>query len=355
MKFTLKAPRQLKTRFLLSICIPTYNRSAYLKRTIDSIVSQASFQNGSLVEIVVSDNNSQDSTLDICQHFSQLYPKSFVYHRQDTQVQPDINFKDVLNLASGSFLRLNNDTLIHNEYSLEFILSILSIYSLAPRKKITPYFSNDLISNIQSSVLCVSMNDFLILTSGISTYIGAFGVWREDFHRLQNTGPELAWKSCLGHVDCLFRMLELGRPFVIYNKKIAYIDKPVNHGGYDVGKVFVDEYLRLCRRSFLRGHINSKVFFREIRRSILFASSWFNNQLLYPDLYNFQFDLLSHRIRAACLGRPHLLLLFFFHQRFDFLQKFIRKFAKSRIQFLFLQFNFPKVLPKKIASPTNLV
>ncbi len=334
MKFVHNAPCQAQSRFLLSICIPTYNRCAHLKRTIESIVSQAAFKDGSLVELVVLDNDSQDATPDVCQHFLHLYPSSFVYNRQEQGVQPDINFRDVLNLASGSYLKLNNDTLVHSDDSLQFMLEVLANSSDRLGKKITPFFSNGLIPHIKSPVSCVSTNDFLRLTYGISTYIGAFGVWREDFHQVQSFRPEIAWKNSLGHVDCLFRLLDAGHSFVIYNNKIACIDKPANHGGYDVGKVFLDEYLRLCWRSYRGGHIAYQAYICEVRRSIFYASSWFNNQILYPNLYSFKFDFFYYRVRAACLGDPCLLLLFFLHQHFDLLLKLSRKTTKSLINFL---------------------
>ena len=47
---------------ILSICIPTYNRAALLKKTLDSIVNQKRFIDTDDVEIIISDNCSQDNT-----------------------------------------------------------------------------------------------------------------------------------------------------------------------------------------------------------------------------------------------------------------------------------------------------
>jgi abequosyltransferase len=47
-------------RPLLSICIPTYNRSQYLKQALETYVSNAAFDDE--VEIVISDNASTDNT-----------------------------------------------------------------------------------------------------------------------------------------------------------------------------------------------------------------------------------------------------------------------------------------------------
>ena len=46
---------------LTSICIPTYNGKEYIKECIDSAINQT-YNN---IEIIISDDNSQDNTIDI--------------------------------------------------------------------------------------------------------------------------------------------------------------------------------------------------------------------------------------------------------------------------------------------------
>ena len=50
---------------LLSICIPTYNRAEILDKSLESITKQDIFQKTDEVEIIVSDNCSQDNTHNI--------------------------------------------------------------------------------------------------------------------------------------------------------------------------------------------------------------------------------------------------------------------------------------------------
>ena len=56
---------------LLSICIPTYNRGNYLRKCLQSIEIQLDkkphLQN--LVEIVISDNHSTDTTKEVVNEF----------------------------------------------------------------------------------------------------------------------------------------------------------------------------------------------------------------------------------------------------------------------------------------------
>ena len=178
------------------------------------------------------------------------------------------------------------------------------------------------------------MDSFLKLSCGTSTYIGAFGIWRDDLHLIQNYFPELAWKNCLGQVDCLFRLLELGRSLVIYNCVLGTINQPINRGGYDIGKVVVAEYLRLCQRCFRLGLITRGSMLRETRRSIINASKWFNNQLLYPNLYRFEFKDFFVIVKTSCSERPILLAFFYLHMYFDYFLKFCRKSIKQLLLYI---------------------
>ncbi|MBR7037253.1 glycosyltransferase [bacterium] len=58
---------------ILSICIPTYNREVYLKRLVDSIISQKEFVDTDDIEIVISDNASTDSTKDMINKYINKY------------------------------------------------------------------------------------------------------------------------------------------------------------------------------------------------------------------------------------------------------------------------------------------
>jgi abequosyltransferase len=58
---------------LLSICIPAYNREKYLKRLLDSIVSQREFLDTDDVEIVVDDGPSIDNTETLVKSYIKKY------------------------------------------------------------------------------------------------------------------------------------------------------------------------------------------------------------------------------------------------------------------------------------------
>ena len=51
---------------LVSVCIPTYNKARYLRKSLDSIINQTY---GNL-EIIISDNASPDNTEEIIKSFT---------------------------------------------------------------------------------------------------------------------------------------------------------------------------------------------------------------------------------------------------------------------------------------------
>lgn len=87
----------------VSVCVITYNQELYIKQCLDSIISQeVSFE----YEIVVSDDCSQDGTLNILREYYQLYPKIFkvLYNEQNLGVAK--NYQRVLSAACGEYIAL---------------------------------------------------------------------------------------------------------------------------------------------------------------------------------------------------------------------------------------------------------
>ncbi len=66
---------------LVTILIPVYNGGKYLDLTIRKLLEQT-YQN---IEIIISDNNSQDDTKNICSKFSKL-DNRITYYKQDTNI-----------------------------------------------------------------------------------------------------------------------------------------------------------------------------------------------------------------------------------------------------------------------------
>ena len=91
---------------LLSICIPTYNRREYLETSLTEIAKQASqFPE---VEVIVSNNNSTDTTELLVAGIWNKYPK-IRYFRNDKNIGGERNHIRCLEEAKGEYAWLFGD------------------------------------------------------------------------------------------------------------------------------------------------------------------------------------------------------------------------------------------------------
>ena len=102
----------INEQYLVSIGIPTYNRVDFLRRSIESALNQ-DYRN---IEVLVSDNASNDETEKLCQYFS-IKDSRFKYIRSAVNRGSTENFINVLNAASGQFFMwLGDDDWIDSSY-----------------------------------------------------------------------------------------------------------------------------------------------------------------------------------------------------------------------------------------------
>jgi glycosyltransferase involved in cell wall biosynthesis len=101
----------LSQQLLISIGIPTYNRVDFLKKAIDSALNQ-DYPN---IEVIVSDNASNDGTRNLCLNYCN--DTRFKYIRSDFNRGPTENFYEVLSNAKGHFFMwLGDDDWIDSAY-----------------------------------------------------------------------------------------------------------------------------------------------------------------------------------------------------------------------------------------------
>lgn len=82
----------------LSICIPTYNRGIFIGETLESVISQATED----VEIVISDNASNDNTESIVQYYTKRFPQ-ITFFKWEQNMGADKNYFKVVDLAKGDY------------------------------------------------------------------------------------------------------------------------------------------------------------------------------------------------------------------------------------------------------------
>ncbi len=108
-------------RNLLGICIPTYNRRAYLRYCLDSIISEFSKFN---FPIYISDNASDDGTEEDIIRLKQTY-ENITYARNSINIGPYRNILNVISMANTDYIWLMGDDDAIKENSVYEIVKLL--------------------------------------------------------------------------------------------------------------------------------------------------------------------------------------------------------------------------------------
>ena len=93
---------------LLSIAIPTYNRSKYLREELENIIPQL-IPYKAEVEIAISDNASTDNTGEVVAELSRKYDFPILYKHLETNIYFEDNFESAVNLTSGKYVQMAGD------------------------------------------------------------------------------------------------------------------------------------------------------------------------------------------------------------------------------------------------------
>lgn len=103
---------------LVSVCIPTYNGAKYLEAALGS-VEQQTYKN---IEVIISDDNSQDNTISIVESFKNkvIFPVH-IYHHNPSGI--GANWNNSLKHADGVYIKfLFQDDLLYPTCIEEMVL-----------------------------------------------------------------------------------------------------------------------------------------------------------------------------------------------------------------------------------------
>ncbi|SDB22193.1 Glycosyltransferase involved in cell wall bisynthesis [Flavobacteriaceae bacterium MAR_2010_188] len=214
---------------LISICIPTYNGARYISEAMDSAINQ-NFPN---LEIIVSDDASTDSTLEIVEDFKNKSKiPIYIFHHKPNGI--GANWNNCIKKANGEYIKfLFQDDILESECVKE----MFRIYYL---------------NNID--LLCCK-REFKVERSFISNDSES---WINTYRNLQET-LDLEWKDDLAIIDkSIFKSSKLlsspinkfGEPSVMFFKK-SLIDR-IGYFKEDLNQVLDYE---LCYRILIQGNI----------------------------------------------------------------------------------------------------
>ena len=247
---------------LLTIAIPTYNRCEVLDKTILSIVSDPLFSKGE-IELVVSDNCSDDNTPEVVKKYMEQYD-NISYNRNSENIGPNANFILPLKLGKGEFLKLYNDYALFLDGTLSFLLQTVKENM---EEKPVLFFPNGTIPHAGFvEKRCSSFDEFVDTATFFTTWSMAFGIWKDDFNQLPDIERSIG--SLLWQTDVLLR-LTAGKPAIVYNQILIKVQDLQTKGGYNLFKVFCDNYLSFYGEYLNRNILSKQVFRKEKRRLFL--------------------------------------------------------------------------------------
>jgi len=106
----------------ISICIPQYNRIAFLLKNLEWIAKQ----NYSDIEVVISDDCSKDNTDIEIRKLIPTYKYPIIYKRNEKNLGYDGNLRQSMELATGDYcFILGNDDTLNEPNDIQFLVDFL--------------------------------------------------------------------------------------------------------------------------------------------------------------------------------------------------------------------------------------
>lgn len=256
----------------LSLCIPTYNFSAFIGETLESIICQATDE----VEIVIIDGASVDDTAEVVERYQREFPRIRFFQR-NKNIGVDRDLAKSVELASGDYcwfmssddklkpgaikrvldeIREGHDIYICNRIECDFYLRPL-------KKRLW------LISGIADKVFNFSKKDELIDYLEKSRSLGAL------------------FSYCSSIVFKRRKWNQVGCPELFMGTGYAHVYRLFSFAGIGCKTKYIKEMLVLCRGdndSFLAKGL-LKRFMLDIDGYTLLADNLFKNDLELKKLF----------------------------------------------------------------------
>lgn len=239
---------------LVSICIPTYNRSDCLEQTLQSTICQAEFLDGR-VEIVISDNASTDETENVGELYSKKY--SGIHYYRNNQNVADKNFPIALSRANGKLRKLNNDTAVLDPDALSYLCEMEQNYET---KRPLLFFSNGFITDCNEAYVNDQILDFSSFMKTVSywiTWIASFSLWDTDCENIATD-----FNDCELRLWQVKKICEIGSAkdsVVICNQHIINsIAPPKKDIGYGLYHVFYENYFKIIDPYVKNGNLSQE-------------------------------------------------------------------------------------------------
>lgn len=235
---------------ILSLCIPIYNRLAYLERQLNRMLEDKELFKEQ-IQLIISDNCSTDDLQSCCEKY-QKQGLNLTYHCNESNLGPDGNFDWCFHHAEGRYVWLLGSDDIPVKGVLWQILEILKDgdyglvhLSTSPRnERLRLYHNNNgILADINVWITFVSSNiigTHSVQNYDLKDYLGSYMIQVPAY-----------LNACLATEDNA--LVYLGQLF-------EEGSDAVNNGGYNLFKVFVDNLFKMYQQFVDKGMLSQKTF-----------------------------------------------------------------------------------------------
>lgn len=263
----------------VSICVVTYNQSSIITQTLDSIYNQTYFP----IELIVSDDNSKDSTVQVVKNWVEEHKERFsacIVIKSPINTGVTANCNRALKKATGEFIKIIADDIMSPDYL----------------EKTVTY----LINTPDCSLLFSKMNFLLprdnFKVSQTFDYESLKLSAEEKFSRFKSTATLFQWPT----------------PTAIYKKEVfqkyGFFDESINmweDGPFYLKLIKNLEGINILEEKLVTYRIVEKSLSNGIPVSIQKCSARFYNKYLYS------FDIKNKGIKAILKKIRNSLFLIF--------------------------------------------
>jgi abequosyltransferase len=249
----------------LTIGIPTYNGGKYIGIAIESVLNQLKKSPAleSKIEVLISDNASQDDVWSTIEKYVRLKPDIIHYFRNDRNIGFDRNVDLVVRKAEGEFAWILSDDDFIADGAVERVLRLIEDINDEDVSVIFVNYENSVQLKNNKDILCSNGNIFLQKTQFKSGLISSNIVSRSSW---LNSRVERFFDSGWIHFGYVLVSLAPGtghKGYVLYNELII----KGGEGRWGQGGTFINtgfELVKIFRLMPQLGY-NKKISKRAVR------------------------------------------------------------------------------------------
>jgi glycosyltransferase involved in cell wall biosynthesis len=192
----------------VSICIPTYNQTDYLRMTLDSVFNQE----GVDFEVIVSDDSSTDDVF----HLIQTYEQNghvINYYRNNPNLGSPENWNFAIQQAKGEYVKImHHDDRFTSTKSLRSFVDLIEEdadnFLVFSGSKVTEFKGNSWVNKIDTAIFYQIMQDPSFLLR--ANLIGSPSAVMFKNEKLKLFDNKLKW---LVDLEFYYRYIRLGKKF----------------------------------------------------------------------------------------------------------------------------------------------